>query len=478
MRLVLRRVLWYSINMFEKKRIQAILVAGIAAVLCLALVAGILTFRFYRPVKTGGTISGDSLKGDRPASYTLETRNYFILRIRNYFARMIQVDPSYLHFTDTGDFLLKGLGEAGIPTDKVIAIADYFSRQEPDETIEKVMLAFVTERRDDNGEIIKGENGETQYVLDFNASPTFALGSLIGAETPQEFMESTLLTPDELGAFAYHAIWNGLSKEDRARLEGIGRDRFVNIFSGIARIWSNIDGFLNGSTATEARIMYELTYTVGRDLNVMVTVLGSETLERLFGVNPDAFRFEAASDDKEARKIREVFEAGQGLTAYSIQLLNAFLNGLTPEVFENYRRYTARGEKIDLLYAALLTGRNFEAAMKKAEETEGTLSAETVLQKLSKVTELAEELGKAESNAPYSLAEVLEKVKDFTAAGADITTKEDLQNETVYQSLDSRFSFFRSLNGTYEIKETTGANLLVTLSLFHALISALSAYQG
>lgn len=470
--------MWYSICMLEKKKIKAILVAVVAVVLCLAMVAGILTFRFYQPVKTGGTISGESLKGDRPASYTLETRNYFIFRIRNYFAKMIHIDSSYLHFTNTGDFLLKGFGEAGIPTDKVIAIADYFSRQDPSDTIEKAMLAFVTERKDENGEIIKGEDGETQYVLDFNASPAFPLIALIGTDAPWEFMESTLLTPDELGAVAYHAIKNGLSKEDKAKLEEIGLDRFVNIFSGIARIWSNIEGFLNGSTATEARIMYELTYTVGRDLNVLVSVLGSETLERLFGVNPDAFHFEAAQNDEEARKIKKVFEAGQGLTAYSIQLLNAFLNGLTPEIFENYQRYTSRGEKVDLLYAVLLTTRNLENAVKEAEKTAGTLSTESVLQKLTQVTELAEDLGKTESTAPYSLREVLEKVKEFNLAGANVTAKEDLQNNDIYQSLESRFAFFENLNSAYEIRETAGANLLATLSMFHALTSALSAYRG
>ncbi|HQC54661.1 MAG TPA: hypothetical protein PKX91_02940 [Clostridia bacterium] len=304
------------------------LVALVLLAIFLATSIGVIANE--KGTEVAGTITADNYTSERNTIYEIEVQNRFKSDIKNFVKDLFGVtndrtllwalagffgvdtssegnglfDETY-QITSKGQsivnhnrasFLLDCFRRAGISAEKALSFSNYLSNLvNPEEVFDfdnienkedfkgivGVILFFYDEGEpliNDEGEPVTNDEGEVIKQLVFN--PLKLLNYDVYAVAFQEIVDNTMLTVDELAKILYEVIYAG--NDDKSDV--ISRDDFVTIFRISSSLVAMINDFKdNGGTLPQARLLGELAYQSGSELNEILEINGIDYLLNAFG---------------------------------------------------------------------------------------------------------------------------------------------------------------------------------------------------
>lgn len=251
-----------------------------------------------------GTITADTYVSERNTIYELEVQTEFKKGVKEFIMDFLGISTesqlmSFLGITDESliradraSFLLDCFRRAGISAEKILSFSNYIRNVidpnevlYPDEGITKEELkgivglwAFFC----DEGDPYTNDEGVVVVPLIFNPSAHILklFNYKLYASVFDELVSNTMLTIDEIAKVLYEIIH--LSNNNSSNV--ITRKDFVTIFRSSSYLVSMLYDFREkGGTLPQARLLGELVYQTGSELNDMLNKNGIDYILNMFG---------------------------------------------------------------------------------------------------------------------------------------------------------------------------------------------------
>lgn len=274
-------------KIFSSKGI--IIIASVLLIAFLFSVIGIIAEKTKsEPV---GTVTAENYSSVLPTIYTLEVQNEFKSGIREFIMDFLGLTDTNLISLDSGKELLSCFRDAGISGEKALSLSRYLKDiVDPSDVFDlenaqnkedlRGVFALIAFFSDVEISIEEGTGREIKKLV-FNPEKyimnIFDLDMYLSAMS--EITDNTMLTFDEIARIGYEIIF---AQSQSSEL--IDRDEFVTVFRSMIYLSSLLTEFnSNGGSMTQARLISELIYQSGSEMNAILLERGIDAILNSFG---------------------------------------------------------------------------------------------------------------------------------------------------------------------------------------------------
>jgi hypothetical protein len=267
--------------------------------------------------------------------------------------------------------LLSALSRARIPTDKMLAFADYLG-----ELVEVLKGSGFSVP---SGEFDEDKEQAKSIFSDFNQ---YFLA----------FFEKTGFTETELAAFLYELISDLAAQTDYAdTLKLLGRENFVTLTANTIFCYNMLsDAAASGMSGADARALQAVVYSLGSNYIRIIEKLGYENTEKLLGLNFDPQREYENLTEEEYEAFSIAMQASKNKVANLFYALGSIMKMTDAYSFELLFSYIAETEGADAQHKLILSHIELSEAIKSGIEESYKKSAKTAISdRQSFITEYA-----------------------------------------------------------------------------------------
>lgn len=294
-----------------------------------------------------GTVTAENYSSVLPTLYTLEVQNEFKSGIREFIMDFLGLTDTGLISLDSGKELLAAFRNAGISGEKALSLSRYLKNLvDPSEVFDlenaenkedlRGVFALIAFFSDVEISIEEGTGREIKKLV-FNPEKyimnIFDLNMYLDAVA--QITDNTMLTQDEIARIAYGIFFQQSQSNDL-----INRDEFVTVFRSLIYLSSLLSDFdNNGGSMTQARLISELIYQSGSEMNTILLDRGVDAILNSLGfsspfpslaLNPlysDIVQEEWINALNKLDDVRELVSSNRDTAEFTIvMMVNAMLN--------------------------------------------------------------------------------------------------------------------------------------------------------
>ena len=256
---------------------------AVATILVIVLIVACVLVSIKPKSDYKGVLKVEDVLKEDSIIYSLETENQFkqdvSVMLENIFASFFdtieEFEGARIEINNSSAIatpLLNIFSKAAIPSDKLLNFSAYLKGINTDDAVMSIWLFFIKAEEQPDG----------TYTGRF-ATPSELAGIFTGevdfAYAINDIVENTALTAEEVGRLLYELIFNFASSEQQAVLNSIGRGSFVSLFVSTTTIYEAYAEFsLVGGSLTEARMLGEIAYEMGSELDGLIADHGVNAL--------------------------------------------------------------------------------------------------------------------------------------------------------------------------------------------------------
>ncbi|MBQ8178509.1 MAG: hypothetical protein IJ033_04870 [Clostridia bacterium] len=467
----------------------------VAAILVIVLLVATILVSIKPKTDYKGVLDYDKVVKTDSVIYSLETENTFKAHVSKFLENMLAsffdsmegfegARPTIKNSSAISTPILTIFSKSAIPSDKLLNFGEYLRNMNTDDAVMDIWLFFIKPVENPDG-TVNGRfatNAELAEML---------LGEVDFGYAITDVVENTALTAEEVGRVLYELIYVLGDEEQQALLGSVGRGSFVNLFVATTTIYEGYLEFsLSGGTLSEARVLGELAFEMGAELDALIdevgvpTILGALYLNSNTAVDNSAlkkFLTQSGVDTSTLADVDEVntaLRAGINLSEFSLYFLRTALMEMGNQPFESLSIYYS-GEKEnarDYLYMyhvslARAVAKGIDSAL-----SSGTIikDKDSLIQGLANFKLTAEEVAGDIANPDARKSELreyfasyLDALESLNSGFSSVESVEDiaLLSASDYQKLQELSAFMVDFNyneltvGTDELLSTLCINV-------------------
>lgn len=261
------------------KDISGYIMLAIAILLVAALVTGTVLVCRTPEVEYAGKLTAGDFSIDT-VRYSPETEGAFKQNVGKLLTKFLQSvcaqiegfeqeKPVIQSSSYVSEPLLTLFRNAAIPTDKLLAFGELLADLDTDKTVTDI-LSYILVVDVETHTARFASPQELAARFGENVDLTYALTS---------FVLHTSLTADEVARLAYEGLKMLSEGTAKDALETLGRDNFVTLVVSLTTVYDTYLSFnLKGGTKNEARLLGELLYETGVEVERLTDTIGAENI--------------------------------------------------------------------------------------------------------------------------------------------------------------------------------------------------------
>lgn len=334
---------------------------AIATILIIVLVAMCIVVSIKPKEDFKGVLDPNEVTKTEGVIYSLETENEFKRDLSDFLENVLSA-----FFNTVEDFkgtsieinnsaavsvpLMNIFSKAGIPSDKLLNFSEYLKTLDMGDAMTEFWLFII--RVDE----LPDGSYEGRFATPAELAEIFT-GKVDFGYAINDIVENTALTAEEVGRLMYELIYTFAEADQREVLTSVGRASFVSLFVSATTIYeAYVEFSLVGGSLQEARILGELAYEMGAELDGLIKNHGVQTLLTALWLNGDKaiddtelkeFLASAGVDSSTLVDVDEVntaLRAGINVAEFAIYFARTILMEVGNAPFEYLATYLA-GEK-------------------------------------------------------------------------------------------------------------------------------------
>lgn len=400
---------------------------AVATIVVVALVVGCVLVSLKPTTEYKGVLSIEEVTKSSSVRYSLETENKFKQDVSvmlekmlaSFFDTIKEFEGTRIEINNSSvvsEPLLSIFSKAGIPSDKLLNFSSYLKNIDTDEAVLSVWFYLIR--------IEELPDGKYQGRF---ATPT-ELAEIFTGEVDlgyavSDVVKNTALTAEEVGRLLFELIYAFSDSEQQAVLTDVGRASFVSLFVSATTIYeAYVEFSLVGGSLSEARMLGELAYEMGAELDELLKGHGVKALLTAFLLNGEqtiddtalrSFLTSAGVDTSTLANVSEVnsaLTAGVYLAEFGLYFARTTLMEVGNAPFEYLAEYYAQEKENSIHYLYMHQVTLARALVKGMEDglDEGDL------------IESEDELIEALANFKLTIEEVKLEIADPTARKAEL----------------------------------------------------------
>ena len=314
---------------------------AVAAILVIALVSACVVVSIKPKAEYKGVLDASEVTKTEGVIYSLEAENEFKRNmsaflenlIASFFDTIEDFKGTQIEINNSASIsvpIMNMFSKAGIPSNKLINFSEYLKNLDTDEAIMSFWLYIIRADEQPDGTY------KARFATPVELAEIF-MGKVDLSYAVNDIVDNTALTAEEVGRLLYELIYTFADAEQRDVLSGVGRASFVSLFVSATTIYeAYVEFSLVGGSLQEARILGELAYEMGAELDGLIENHGVQTLLTALWLNADR-----AIDDTELKE----FLASAGVDSSTLvdvdQVNTALRAGINVAEFGIYFARTA-----------------------------------------------------------------------------------------------------------------------------------------
>lgn len=477
----------------------------VAAILVIALL--VATILISIPPKTDykGVLKAGDVTKDSSIIYSLKTENEFKSDISRFLENMLASffntmegfegnAPTINNSYAVSNPIISIFSKAAIPSDKLLNFGKYLKNMDSDSAVLDIWMFFIRLEENPDGTFSGRFATATELALAFTTELDFGYAL-------SDIIQNTALTAEEAGRILYELIFIFSDAEQKDILNIIGRATFVNLFVSATTIYEAYVQFsLIGGSLTDARLIGELAYQMGAELDNLINEVGVATILTAIWLNSETasdntalkeFLKKAGVDTSTLADIDEVnaaLRAGINLAEFFVYFARTTLMEVGNATFEYLAIYYA-GERENVehyLYMHRLTlARAITKGMDKAIQ-EGNLikTKEKLIESLANFKLCSEDVAGDIPDVALRRSELQEYFGEFidtvyklsndfvnveSVEDIALLDESELQNLKACSDFLSEFNYNELTTGTDDLMSTIMIN--ITFNVFSEIVN-------
>lgn len=335
----------------------------IATILVIALLVATIIVSIPEKTDYKGVLKKEDVEKNQTVIYGLETENTFKADVSKFLENMVASFFDTMNgYEDTevpirnsyaiSQPILSIFSRSAVPSDKLLSFGSYLRNMDTDYAIESLWFFFV--KFEDNGDgTYDARFANTSELAENLTKVDFGVGI-------NDVISSTALTAEEVGRLFYELIYFLGDSEQQEMLSSVGRSNFVNLFVASTTIYeAYVEFSLVGGSLSDARLLGELAYEMGAELDTLIDEVGVSTLLTALYLNADTavdntklkeFLVSSGIDVSTMADIEEVnvaLRAGINLAEFVVYFLRTALMEVGNAPFEYLALYHAGEENAE-----------------------------------------------------------------------------------------------------------------------------------
>lgn len=268
--------------MTRRKNVTGYIFIAVAAVLIAGLITGTVLVCRAPQTDYAGEVKASDVATNVAVIYSPQTESAFRMyvgkmlnNIASSVADQITVDGSKLEAPEiknskyVSEPLLNLFSKASIPTNKLLAFGEYLASLDSEQAVVEV-IDFLLEG--------DPETGTAEF-----ASPEKLAGLLTGKVdvigAMEDVIKHTSLTTNECARLTYECLLSISDETASQAIETLGRDNFVTLVVSLSTVYDAYLSFnMKGGTKNEARLLGELLYETGTEIERMADTIGMDRI--------------------------------------------------------------------------------------------------------------------------------------------------------------------------------------------------------
>ncbi len=263
----------------------------VATILVIALLVATILVSIPEKTEYKGILKKEDVEKNQTVIYGLETENAFKADVSKFLENMVASFFDTMNgYEDTevpirnsyviSAPLLSIFSKSAVPSDKLLSFGSYLRNMDTKYAVESLWFFFV--KFEDNGDGTYNARFADTLELAENLTKVDFAGGI------NDVISATALTADEVGKILYELIHFLGDNDQKEMLESVGRQSFVNIFVASTTIYeAYLEFSLVGGTLSDARLLGELAYEMGAELDTLIEEVGVSTLLTALYLNAD-----------------------------------------------------------------------------------------------------------------------------------------------------------------------------------------------
>ncbi len=302
----------------KRERAFKILKITLVSLLVISLITGIVLVTKIGGEKPIGTMTAETLDNAPKLIYPDKSVTTFKQNFDTYLRKAIGVPKgATTNFRLITDSFLAIFQSAQISSDKLDKFSDYLLKKAREKEDGKSDLAMIFEmmfsevqKKDEDGNLVFDEDGkpvmETIFDPEGNMYKFFEVE--LYRDIINEIMQETNITLHEIGKLGYYSVLYFSTENVKTQFEKLGEKSFSTLFVDVLFSLQLTKNFLDeGGRLTDARMIAELLYQTGSDLEKIIDTLGIDTLVDIL-VPKDPFNIFSDENIEELEKNFEEME--------------------------------------------------------------------------------------------------------------------------------------------------------------------------
>lgn len=333
----------------------------VATILVIALLVATVLVSIKPKTDFEGVLEYQDVVKTDSVIYSLQTENAFKAHVSRFLENMLAsffdtmegfegTNISIKNSSAISQPLMEIFSKSAVPSDKLLNFGEYLENMDSDQAVIDIWLFFIKFEEQPDG-TYKGRFATSLELAEM------LTGKIDFGYAIADIVDNTALTAEEVGRVFYELIYLFGDSEQQSLLGSVGRGSFVNLFVATTTIYeAYLEFSLKGGTLSEARVLGELAFQLGAELDSLIdevgvgTILGALYLNANTAVDNTAlmeFLTEAGIDTSTLADIDEVnvaLKAGINLSEFVLYFMRTALMEMGNAPFENLALYYS-GEK-------------------------------------------------------------------------------------------------------------------------------------
>ncbi len=255
----------------------------VATILVIVLIVACVLVSIKPKSDYKGVLSTDDVMKTDNVIYSLETENQFKRDVGVFLENMLAsffdtvegFEGTRINITNSSSVsapLLSIFSKASIPSDKLLNFSAYLKGLNTDDAVTSIWFYLIRVEELPDGSY------EGRFATPAELAEIFT-GKVDLSYAVNEIVANTALTAEEVGRLLYELAYNFAGSEQREMLGSIGRSSFTSLFVSATTIYEAYAEFtLVGGSLSEARMLGELAYEMGAELDELIANHGVEVL--------------------------------------------------------------------------------------------------------------------------------------------------------------------------------------------------------
>ncbi len=335
----------------------------VAAILVIALLVATILVSVKPETEYKGVLNYDEVVKTDSVLYTLETENQFKSNVSRFLEKMLasffdsiegfeEAELSINKSSSISGPMLSIFSKSAIPSDKLLNFGEYLKNMNTDDAVFSTWRLLIKPVSEEPDGTVNGRFATSAELAEAIFSGEVDFGYAV-----TDVVNNTALTAEEVGRLLYELIYLLGDAEQQTLLGSVGRGSFVNLFVSATTIYeSYVEFSMAGGTLSEARMLGELAYEMGAELDALIDDVGAYTILGALYLNSDVaiddgalkeFLTKLSIDGSTLANVEEVntaLKAGINLSEFVLYFLRTALMEIGNEPFENLALYYL-GEK-------------------------------------------------------------------------------------------------------------------------------------